>query len=39
MPVSFRVLEGLDCRCLAGLLGEEPLKTLIKEVYQILGGP
>ena len=25
MPVSFRVLEGLDCRRLAGSLGEGPL--------------
>ena len=39
MPVSFRVLEGLDCRRLTGPLEEEPLKTLIKEVYRILRGP
>ena len=30
MPVSFRVLEGLDYRRLAGALGEGPL---IREAY------
>ena len=39
MPVSFGVLEGLDCHRLAGPLGKGPLKTLIREVYWGLGAP
>ena len=36
MPVSFRVLKGLDYRLLMGPLGEGPL---IREVYGGLSAP